>query len=762
VNNQSDGTMTRYTERLPQSRSLQTQEKAVLALILLIEIWVFSGAFRKFFTHDSLFFIIHAPQTWQQFWQFLLAPSPEKNYRPLNLGLIALLKPWLGLDPRPYHWIPLVFHLANTVLFCCLAKRIFAGSAAVLAATAFWGLHSVAGWITYDITYLSDFLLAFLLLLTLLLAVEGNRRRSKLLIAVSLFVFALSLLTKEAATTFPLAIWITLSLAGLRRSEEPFTRRDILQSFKKTIPLTCLYLILAIAFAGSFLYWYRTGNLYTTSANAAYSINPGANPLAKVKYLYWAFNLPDALSIPNAARNRALALGLTVFLLLIWFSDVWKRRFRLSVVEWSGIAWFAGLNVPSLLLSSRLGKWYLYLPLLGLAFVFGGLAESLRARISAKPHGLAGFVIPGLLAIPILLSSVVQTRSYLISSDAAFQSEVLETCLRNVRELHPTLPPQVTLFFLPAFDEGISNLISSPPLDRGQLFQLYYPGSRVEAKFAHKGASLPGDFAGRSDIIVLQYLDYHIYDVTDYVRNTGNMTLFLLPTFEGKVAPLLKKEPAGGRKLYQQFVRVLCADEGAQLPEDYQQRTDLWLLQYLSGRFSDVTAYYKGRHRDGARRVIRSLESLRSTVDRREYYPDYEHFDTPTGTPVFFPSPAKEIITQIGGSTVDVPLDTIPSGSRLRFDASWMFNQGDGGWAEAVLRTGGKEIPIYREYLLPDLKRRNLVWKEVIFDLQPYANERADLVLKCYNDAGKNTVADWLNWRDIVIETSERKPVSSK
>ena len=732
-------------------------EMAFLALLLLIEAWVFSGAFRKFFTHDSLFFLIHAPQTWQQFWQCLLAPSPEKNYRPLGLGLTALFKPWLGLDPRPYHWIPLVFHMANTVLLYLLARRIFAGSAAVLAATAFWGLHSVAGWITYGITYLTDFALAFFLLLTLLAAVEGNRRKSKLLIAVSLFFFALSLLTKEAATTFPLAIWITLSLAGLRASDEPLTRRHILQAFKKTFPLTCLYLLMAIAFAGLFLYWYSSGNLYPASANAAYSINPWSNLLGKMKYVYWALNLPDALSIPKAERNRALAIGLMGLLLLIWCGDIMKRRFRFSAVEWSGIAWFVGLNVPSWLLSSRLAKWYLYLPLFGLAFMFGSLAESLRARISAKSRGPAALVIAGLLAVPILFSSLVQTRSYVISSDAAFQSRILATCLRDVRGLHPTLPPQVTLFFLPAFDENISKLLSAPPIDRGQLFQLYYPGSRVEAKFAHRGDTLPADLAGRSDILIFQYLDYHVYDVTDHVKPSGRMTLFLLPTFEGEVAPLLKKEPAGGRKLYQQFAQVLCADEGAQLPADYDQRSDLWLLQYLSGRFSDVTAYYKGRHRDGARRVIQNLDSLRSTVNRAEYYPNYERFDTPSGKPVFSPSPTKEIVTQIGGSTVDVPLGTIPSGSFMRFDTSWMFNQGDGGWAEAALRIKGKEVVIYREYLRPDLNQSNLVWKEVTFDLRPYANEQADLVLKCYNDAGKNTVADWLNWRDIVIESAARQ-----
>jgi len=747
---------------LPQSWRLLTSEKVVLALILLVEFWVFSGAFRKFFTHDSLFYLINAPESWQQFWRFLVAPSPEKNYRPLDIGFVALIKPWLGLDPRSYHWIPILFHLANTILFCLLAKRIFTGSAAVLAATAFWGLHSVAGWITYDLTYLSDFLLAFLLLVTLLLAVEAGRRGSKLWMALSLFVFVLSLLTKEAATTFPLAIWITLSLALLRSSEEPLTRENIVRAFKKTFPSTCIYLFLAIAFAGLLFYWYQTGRLYTASESPAYSIKPWSNPLGKLKYIFWAFNLPDALSIPRAERSRALAFGSMGILLLIWLNDVWRRRFRLSVVEWSGIVWFAGLNIPSLLLASRLGKWYLYLPLFGLALAFGRFAESLRSRVSASLQRRVDYVIPCLLALPLIFPSLVQTRSYLNSSDAAFQSSILETCVRDVKELHPTLPPDVTLFFLPAFDEGISNLLSIPPLDRGQLFQLYYPGSRVVAKFAHKGDPLPADLSTRSDVFVLQYLDYRIYDVTQYIKRTGSMTLFLLPTYEGKVAPLLKKEPAGGRDLYGRYVRVMCADEGARLPDDFRTRSDLWMLQYMNGRFSDVTAYYKGRYKDGAQRVIQNLDGLRCTVDRREYYPDYSRFDTPTGSPVFYPSPDKEIVTQIGGSTVDVALNAIPADSRLRFDASWMFNQGDGGWAEALLRVQGKDIVIYREYWRPDLRQANLVWKEVIFDLRPYANEKADLVLKCYNDAGRNTVADWLNWRDIVIETAQGNAASDK
>ncbi len=731
--------------------NLHNREWIALILIFIVEIWMFSGSFRKFFTHDSLFYLLHAPGDWSQFWRFLLAPTPEKNYRPLNLGLMGLIKPWLGVDPLPYHLIPLGFHLANSFLFFLLARRILAGTAAVVAAASFWGFHSVAGWITYDITYLSDFLLAFLLLLSLLLAIEGNRRKSVPWIGASLFVFVLSLLTKEAATTFPLAIWIALSLAGLRDSGEPLSRRSVITAFRRTLPLTCFYLFLAVAFAGLFVFWYQTGELYTRDAQAAYSINPLSNPLAKIKYLYWALNLPDTLSIPHAERNRALALGLMAGLLILWGNDVLKRRGRLSVVEWSGIVWFAGLNLPALLLSNRLGKWYLYLPLLGLALAFGGFAESLRSRTAGKFRWLAGPALPALLAFPILFSSLFQTRSYVNSSDAAYQSDILHSCLEDFRQLHPTLPPQVTLFFLPAFDEGISKLLSAPPIDRGQLFELFYPGTRVRAMFAHNHERLPNDFAHRSDVIVLQYLDRVLYDVTEHFRSTGRMTLYLLPTFEREVAPLLKKEPAGGWELYREFAQLSFADEGAKLPEDYGHRTDLWLLQYLNGHFTDVTRYYQGRRLDPARRIIRSLEGVRYDVNRAEIYPDYQHFDTPSGAPVFFLTSENEILTQIGGSTVSIPLQNIPPNSRLQFDISWMYDMGDGGWAEVAWRSQGKESVLFQEYLNPDNRRRHLLWKDITIDLSPCANQEGDLVLKCFNDPGKNTVADWLNWRDLSV-----------
>jgi hypothetical protein len=321
-------------------------ERVFLALILLAELWLFTGAFHKFFTHDSLFYMINAPDSWEQFRPQLIAPSAERSYRPLNLGFVALLRPYLGTDPHPYHWIPIIFHLLNTCIFYVLAKRLLPSLPAALAAAGFWGLHSVAGWVTYDITYLADFLLAFLLLASLLLAVDGRRLKSRPRIMLSVFAFVLALITKEAAITFPLALWISLGLAELRQSERPSSWQNTWDAFRKTLPLASLYFFIACAFAGLFIYWFLTGSLYAQGSSAAYDINPWANLSAKAKYGYWALNLPDALSIPNAQRNHILAMGLMLAVCAIWLLDILRRRFRLSVIEWSGIVWLAGLNIP--------------------------------------------------------------------------------------------------------------------------------------------------------------------------------------------------------------------------------------------------------------------------------------------------------------------------------------------------------------------------------------------------------------------------------
>src|SRR5206468_302685 len=142
------------------------------------------------------------------------------------------------------------------------------------AAATFWGLHSVAGWITYDITFLSEFLLVFFVLASLILAVDGHTQKSPARICGSIVLFIAALLTKEAAITYPLSLLICLGLAGLRDSAASTTARKVRDCFKKALPLTGLSLILSSIHAGVLLHWLRAGLLYTQGESSPYNINP--------------------------------------------------------------------------------------------------------------------------------------------------------------------------------------------------------------------------------------------------------------------------------------------------------------------------------------------------------------------------------------------------------------------------------------------------------------------------------------------------------
>ncbi len=730
----------------------KTWRTIALLSLVGVELWAFSGSFDKYFNLDSVFYVIHSPRTWTEALRVFASPDVGRQYRPVTLSFMALFVPTFGSNPHPYHYIPIVFHALNSILLFGLARRILKGTLAALAAAAFWGVHSVAGWITYDTTCISDFMLAFFLLLSMILAIDGSLNRSRLQTAGSILFYVLALLTKESAVTIPLALLICLTLVHARSAEPD--AGDLRRAFRKALPLTGLFIGIALAHLALLFHWFRAGMLYTQGSGAPYNIAPWTNVLAKTKYLYWALNLPDALQIPDASRIRALIFVLMGLLFACLLMETVRLRGRLGAAAWAGLVWLIGMNAPALMLSDRLAKWYLYIPLLGLSMTVGALVHGMPRRLKGVKAEILAPAALALCVLPMLFSTVAQTRSYLRFSDASYASGVLESFAGQVKAILPGDAKRATFFVLPTFEPDAARILSSPPVDTGRLLELQNPGTRVKLMFAHKGDRLSDDLLRDPDTRVLQNLYGRFYDVTRYYRDKGRMTMFVLPTSEHKAPPLLKKEPIGGSALYRSNVEMLLADEGASLPENYPSRKDVWILQYLSGHFCDVTEYYKSRHRIPALHLFRNLRQMRTTVSRNEYYPSYDRFPTPSGQPVFFPTPQQEILTQIGGSTAVIPAGIIPADARLCFDVSWMYDQGDGAWAELSLRTEGSETVIFRQYMRPNPRGRGLTWKEVNADLSKFAGRRGEVILRCYNERGKNTVGDWLNWRDIAIEAA--------
>ncbi len=728
-------------------------EKFTLLLLIALQFWIFGGSFDKYFNLDSLFYIIEHPSSPADYARLFTRPDAAAQYRPLTLAVMGLVVPLLGTDPWPYHWIPLLFHALNTFLFYLLARRLLSDSLSVLAAVAFWGFHSVAGWITYDITYLSDFMMAAFSLAALILALDGWEGRSKLRIAASLVFCTAALLTKEAAVMLPAAVLFCLMLTRLRSAGEGLSLPAVWTALKKAALPAAAYFVLAALLAALLASWLSAGALYSQGTAAAYDINPLSNLADKLRYFYWALNLPDELHIGRGPRNRLLAFGLMGALLGLWLLDVLKRRRRLTPVEWAGLAWLAAMSVPALMLSQRTAKWYLYVPAMGLALTIGSLAGRLRDRLP-RLHGWERPMILSLFLVPMLFSASVQTRSRLAHSDDAYQSEVLQSCLKDFKTAYPELPAEATFFFLPSHDVNVLRLLSSGQISDGQLFELYYPGTDVKMLFAHRGDTLPEDYADRPDVRIVTYLDRRLYDVTPYYRAHDRLTLHLLPTRERVTPPLMEKEPIGGWDLHARHIELLIADRGDRLPEDMLQRGELWVLQYIMGHFYDVTGFLREKaSADTLFHSAEDLDSVDAAVSRGEFYPDYENFGTPNGRPIFFLTPETDIVTQIGGSTAAVPLGQLPERAELRFDIAFMHDMGDGAWAEVALRCGPQEESLYRRYMEPNPKGKGMTWQRVNLGLDSCAGREAVLLLKCLNSPGNTTIADWLNWRGLSIRT---------
>jgi hypothetical protein len=645
-------------------------EHAGLLFIFILEAIAFSGAFAKFFNHDSLFYLVYAPRSWDQFMALLAGPDPTQQYRPMTLALMSVLSPFFRLNFVAYHWIPLAFHLLNTFLFWLLARRLLSSPLPALAATAFWGLHSAAAFVTYDIGYFPDFLMATFAVASLIFAVDAQRSGRRLKILFALLLYACALLCKEAAVALPAAVLICLVLAPRRDADRLPGLREFLSLVRKALPVTGAYLAIALIHAGRLFLWLQAGRLYSQGSGQPYDIGLFGNFAAKAGYFLWALNLPDRPALSQGGREQILAILMTAFLFLVWFLNIALRKGRLLAAEVGGILWLPALLVPAFLLSNRTEKWYLYVPVMGLALAIGaGWPRGQWRRIPAAPAGMAIFLA---FAGAQYLSTSVLAGRVLNSSDSAYVSGVVQNCVRDFERIYPSLPSDTTLFLLSTGEKNVAQFFGG-----GELYSLFYPGKKIRMLFADRGDRLPEESAGSNQVRILRFLYGHVYD---------------------------------------------------------------------------VTAYYEGRRsRSLARRVVDTLDAVNFAVDRREFYPDYATFDTPNGQPVFFATPDHDILTQIGGSQITVPMGRIPNASRLRLDVSWMHDQGDGGWAELAIRTARGEDVLFKKYLPPNPQGRGLDWHEVVLDLDSYAGSKADLLLTCRNKQSGNTIADWLNWRDIQL-----------
>lgn len=150
------------------------------------------------------------------------------NYHPLTMLSLALDSRIMGADPRIFHAVNLLLHLANTALVLWLVLTLFAALEVAVPAALLFGVHPLhvesVAWISErkDVLYTMFFLAALILYARGRGPVHGPRS-SPLpggTLVISLGLFVLSLLSKGQAVTLAPTLLLVDHLQGRKLLEK--------------------------------------------------------------------------------------------------------------------------------------------------------------------------------------------------------------------------------------------------------------------------------------------------------------------------------------------------------------------------------------------------------------------------------------------------------------------------------------------------------------------------------------------------------------
>jgi len=356
------------------------------------------------------------------------------NYHPLTWLSHMLDVQLFALEPGPHHLVNAALHALNAVLVFFLCRALLESAWAAALAAALFALHPLRVESVAWASERKDVLCAAFFLAALLAYVRYGRAPSLGRYAWVVVLFALSLLAKPMAVTFPcvlllLDFWplrrfsggaatplaLAPSLApthpGETRAEEPRARFRYGLLLEK-LPLAALAALGAVA---------------TWLAQEGAASGTGAVPLDQrlwnalasygvyLRESFWPARLavyhPLASMVeadPLAVLRLPAVLGALV---LVSVSAVaWRQRARWPwfLVGW---LWFLGTLVPVIGLkqvgTQAHADRYTYLPLIGVAWSVGGLAREL---VRAWPRARLGL---GALSVAALLALSLATRAQL-------------------------------------------------------------------------------------------------------------------------------------------------------------------------------------------------------------------------------------------------------------------------------------------------------------------------------------------------------------
>ncbi len=179
-----------------------------LAALLFVTYLVYMPSLDNAFTNwDDNYYVTENAVVAHPTLHALLTTPLGGNYHPLTMASLALNYYLSGPQPFSYHWLNLLFHVANTALVFFLVWRLSGGRLWTTVVTAlFFGIHPMHVESVAWISERKDVLYALFYLLALLAYLRYVGTRRMVWLGATWGAFVLSVASKPAAVVLPLTL----------------------------------------------------------------------------------------------------------------------------------------------------------------------------------------------------------------------------------------------------------------------------------------------------------------------------------------------------------------------------------------------------------------------------------------------------------------------------------------------------------------------------------------------------------------------------
>ena len=338
-------------------------------------------------------------------------------WRPIFVVWMAANWFFEGPDPKMWHLFNLGIHLLAVFLAYKMLIRLRIPTAVAAFATAIFAVHPTRSESVTWVAGSPDILMAIFLFGSILAFVSWHETKSTAKLLWSIGLFGIALLSKEAA--FPLCL-LFLGLAWIwTREAESSPKEEAVTALKTFVP-----------FAATVIAWLAFRTMVIGSFTTGYSDSPSSNqaiasaPTIATFYLrhtFWPVNLAVLYDIKPVLLTDMPTLTYisSCFILLTALAAcwvLWKRDGNYQI----GLLLAILPLLPAFAITvfkhdDIVHDRYLYVPVLGVAVVFGTLIFHTLGRYRGKNHNLqtTGTEIFALaLALPLAFLTLRNNESW--------------------------------------------------------------------------------------------------------------------------------------------------------------------------------------------------------------------------------------------------------------------------------------------------------------------------------------------------------------